>query len=525
MKIPLDRQAKTPIYLQIRDRISHLIQTGHLATDTQLPSIRTLARTVNVNKLTVLEAYSVLEADGLVRVKKGAGYFINPINTSHLTNHPFDAARAKTGKFLDQSTDSFTGQDTQRLLSHPQSALGALHKGSFNPAQTVIIPTQGISAFSDIYAASLHSHTLEDYVDFGLGFPQPTGLDDLTRIARRAMKEAHTFFHPGDPQGDLELRGQISQLLIQQGLEISPNHLLVTSGSMQSLSLLSAHFVSPSDWVIVEAPTYHGFLSILQQRGAQIIGIPMTPHGMNLDLLSRYLQSHRPRLIYTMSSLQNPTGITTSANHRRQLLSLAEEYDCLIVEDNAYEPLSFSTTPPPIKAFDTHHRVIYVGTFSKTLMPGLRVGYTAITGSQRQALIERKLLHDFHISTASQVILKEYLSSGHYRRHLSKLRTLHRDRRDHMIEMLVRYFPTEVTWTVPNGGTFLWIQLPDALSLSNVCNAAIAQKVLVGSGAAFFPTQQGYPAMRLNFSLPPDKTKRGIKVLGDILKQAMMATT
>lgn len=492
MKIPLNRQAKTPIYLQIRDRISHLIQAGHLEPNTQLPSIRALAETANVNKLTVLEAYSVLEADGLVRAKKGAGYFINP----------------PTHASVDSRIELERGAES-------------LPKSNFNPVQNVIIPTQGINSFPDIYAASLHSHTRKDYIDFGLGFPQPLGLEDLTRIARRAMKEAHTFFHPGDPQGDSDLRGQITQLLIQQGLEISPDNLLVTSGSMQSLSLLSEHFVSPGDWVIVEAPTYHGFLSILQQRGAQIIGIPMTPHGMNLDLLSRYLQSHRPRLIYTMSSLQNPTGITTSAEHRRKLLALAEEYDCLVIEDNAYEPLSFETTPPPIKAFDTTHRVIYVGTFSKTLMPGLRIGYTAITGSQRKPLTERKLLHDFHISAASQAIVKEYLSSGHYRHRLNKVRKLHRDRRDGMIENLVRYFPSEVTWTVPNGGTFLWIQLPDSLSLSQVCSAAAVQKVLVGSGAAFFPTKQGYPAMRLNFSLPPEDTERGVKILGRILKKAI----
>ena len=491
MKIPLNRQAKTPIYLQIRDRISHLIQTGHLAPNAQLPSIRSLAQSAHVNKLTVLEAYSVLEADGLIHARQGAGYFISEENAaSRSANRLAERSARKT-------------------------------RGSFNPAQNVIIPTQGISSFPDIYAASLRSHTYTDYIDFGLGFPQPTGLEDLTRIARRAMKAAPTFFHPGDPQGDIELRGQIAQLLIQQGLEIAPDNLLVTSGSMQSLSLLASHFISPGDWVIVEAPTYHGFLSILQQRGAQIIGIPMTPHGMNLDLLSRYLQSHRPRLIYTMSSLHNPTGITTSAQHRRQLLALAQRYECLIIEDNAYEPLAFEATPPPIKAFDNSDQVIYVGTFSKTLMPGLRVGYTAVTGKQLKSLIERKLLHDFHISMPSQVIIKEYLSSGHYRRRLNKVRKLHRDRRDIMVEQLLQNFPSEVTWTVPEGGTFLWIQLPDKLSLSEVCSSAAAQKVLVGSGAAFFPTQQGYPAMRLNFSLPPEETERGVKILSDILKTAL----
>ncbi|MGB3788396.1 MAG: PLP-dependent aminotransferase family protein [Phormidesmis sp.] len=493
MKIPLDRQAKKPIYLQIRDRIHHLIHTGHLPPNSQLPSIRTLAQTTKVNKLTVIEAYSVLEADGLVQARQGSGYFIT-------------SSRSLPTARREQSS-------TTALSLHSQPAPTA----TFNPVQQVILPTEGINDFPSIYSASFKSHNQPDYTDFGLGFPQPIALDDLQRIARRAMKAAATFYHPGDPQGNLDLRSQIVQILLQQGLEVSPENLIVTNGSMQSLSLLTSYYVMPGGRVIVEAPTYHGMLSVLQQRRAQIIGIPMTAAGMNLLLLAQYLESHRPKLIYTISTLHNPTGITTSVEHRRKLLALAEEYNCLVIEDNAYEPLSFGTTPPPIKAFDHSGSVVYVGTFSKALMPGLRVGYMAITGGDLQAIVERKLLHDFHVSAASQAIVKEYLASGHYRRRLAQIRRLHRDRRDHMVNALVRYFPLSATWTVPDGGTFLWIQLPDAIALEPLCRAAAKRKVLVGSGAAFFPKEQGYPALRLNFSLPPEQTDRGIKVLGEIL--------
>ncbi|MEL6815568.1 MAG: PLP-dependent aminotransferase family protein [Cyanobacteria bacterium J06598_3] len=510
MKIPLDRQAKKPIYLQIRDRIQHLIHSGGLPPGEQLPSIRTLAQTVKVNKLTVLEAYSILEADGLVHAKQGAGYFINSAPPSSFPVLGF--------------SDSIQPTPPRPTPSAERSAALSLSKGrSFNPTQEVLIPTHGINAFPDIYAASLHSHARADYIDFGLGFPLPSGLDDFQRIARRAMKETHTFFLPGDPQGDIGLRQQITRMLIQQGLEVSPDNLIVTSGSMQSLSLLVEHFVEPDDWAIVEAPTYHGFLSVLQQRHANIIGIPMTPQGMNLELLAQYLESHRPKVIYTISTLHNPTGITTSSAHRKRLLALAEQYDCVVIEDNAYEPLSFEITPPPIKAFDTQGRVIYVGTFSKALVPGLRVGYMATTGPESKALVERKLLHDFHVSAASQAIVKEYLASGHYRRRLNQIKALHRERRDAMVQALVRHLPPEITWTLPDGGTFLWIQLPDAVVLADVCQAAAEQKVLVGSGAAFFPAHQGYPALRLNFSLSQAETERGVKILGDVIRNAIAA--
>ncbi|MEL6938310.1 MAG: PLP-dependent aminotransferase family protein [Cyanobacteria bacterium J06598_1] len=483
MKIPLDRQAKQPIYLQIRDRIHHLISTGHLPPHSQLPSIRTLAQTTQVNKLTVIEAYSVLEADGLVSAKQGAGYFIN-------------------------SPEPIPAPSADKLAT----------RARFNPAQQVLLPSGGTNSFPEIYYAAVRSHNQPNVVDFSLGFPQPIGIEDLQRIARRAMKESHVFFHQGDPQGDLELRQQISQILLQQGLELSPENLIVTSGSMQALALITDHFIAPGDRVIIEAPTYHGFLSILQQRNAQIIGIPMTPEGMNLELLEQYLKSHSPKLIYTISTLHNPTGITTSTSHRRKLVALAQQHDCLVIEDNAYEPLSFETTPPPIKAFDQTDQVIYVGTFSKALMPGLRVGYMAITGAHTKALTERKLLHDFHISNASQAIVKEYLASGHYRRRLKQIRKLHRERRDFMLDLLAHHFPANVTWTVPEGGTFLWIQLPDSTRVADISTAAATHKILLGAGAAFFPTEQGYPALRLNFSLPPADTERGIRTLGKILQ-------
>ncbi|MEM6598216.1 MAG: PLP-dependent aminotransferase family protein [Cyanobacteria bacterium P01_D01_bin.36] len=489
MKIPLDRQANQPIYLQIRDRIHHLIHTGHLPPHTQLPSIRSLAQTTQVNKLTVIEAYSVLEADGLVHAKQGAGYFINP------PDPPTPTAERTLTPVVERSRN-------------------------FNPVQQVIIPTSGTQSFPKIYYASIAAHDQPDVVDFGIGFPQPIDAEDFQRIARRAMKDSDVFFRKGDPKGDIELRQQISQLLLQQGLESSPDNLIVTSGSMQALSLLADHFISPGDRVIIEAPSYHGFLSILQQRNAQIIGIPMTSEGLNLELLEQYLESHRPKLIYTISTLHNPTGITTSVVHRRRLLALAQQYNCLVVEDNAYEPLSFETTPPPIKAFDNTDQVIYVGTFSKTLMPGLRVGYMAVTGEVNTALTERKLLHDFHISNASQAIVKEYLASGHYRRRLKRIHKVHRERRDYMLSLLAFHFPATVTWTVPEGGTFLWIQLPDGISVDEVSAAAAVQQVLLGSGSAFFPVDKGYPALRLNFSLPPAKTERGIRVLGQILQSA-----
>ncbi|OLP16880.1 GntR family transcriptional regulator [Leptolyngbya sp. 'hensonii'] len=479
MNVPLDPRSEHPLYLQIRDYFSRLIQSEKLVPGDRLPSIRSLSQATRVNKLTVIEAYSVLEADGLIHARQGAGYFVNRTIASVV-----------------------------RL------------KSTFNPDQKVIIQEQGSGSFVQQFTASLQAQKQGNILDFSSGFPRVSVSEELQRITRRAVAEAtDSLFKYDFPEGQVNLRKQIAQLLLQQGLEVSPESLIVTSGSEQALALVMRYTVRSGDWVVVETPTYHGALAILENLGARVIGIPMTVAGMNLDLLEQYLQSHRPALIYTISTLHNPTGLTTSQQHRQRLLALAEQYECLILEDNAYEGLNFEPAPPPIKALDSHDRVIYTGTFSKTLMPGLRIGYMVVTGADYNPLLEQKVLHDLHTSGVSQAIVSEILASGHYRRYLNRLRTTNLQSRNTMLQALERYFPEEVSWTIPNGGLFLWTHLPDRLSLPILCREALAHQILISNGAAFFPGQQGYPAMRLNFCQSPQEIDRGLALLGDLMKR------
>ncbi|MBD1853819.1 PLP-dependent aminotransferase family protein [Cyanobacteria bacterium FACHB-502] len=478
MQIPLDRQAEQPIYLQIRDRIRRLISSGALQPGDRLPSVRELAKEAAVNKLTVIEAYSVLEADGLIHARQGSGYFVNCC---------------------------------------PEIPLNLV--SSFAPAQRVVIPPPQYGTFCKSYMTSFEAQRQPGILDFSSGFPQAFGLEDLQRIARRAMSQiADTLYQYDTPRGLQTLRQQIAQLLVQRGLIVSADNLMITTGSMQGISLALRYFVQPGDWVIVETPCYHGALSILENLRARTIGIPMTPAGMNLELLEQYLKSHRPKLIYTVSTLHNPTGITTSLAHRKQLLALAQQYDCFILEDNAYEGLQFEPVPPPIKALDQQNRVIYVSTFSKTLMGSLRVGYMMVTGEHLQPLIEQKLINDLHTPTPSQAIVSEYLASGHYRHRLRDLQTYHLQSRNQMLQALEDHFPAEVTWTVPIGGLLLWVQLPDRLPLEQICHTLREQGILTTPATAFFPDRKGYNAMRLNFSHPPESIAWGIAAIGKELK-------
>lgn len=481
MQLPIDRHSQKPIYLQIRDRLRRLIQSGRLQPGEKLPSIRKLAKTIQVSPLTVIEAYGMLEGDSLIQSRPGSGYFVSTAT-----------------------------------LNPPET--------TFAPAQTVIIQDQEESGFCQQFVASLQAQAQDNVIDLSSGFPRPWGLDDLQKISRRAISQASgTLFNYGFPQGQPQLQQQIAQILVQQGLDISPQDLILTNGSQQALTLIMQHHLQPGDWVIVEAPTFHGAIALLENIGARIIGIPMTKTGMNLELLEQYLHSHRPKLIYTVSTLHNPTGLTTTQTHRQQLLELANRYGCPILEDNAYEGLNFEPVPPPIKAIDQNHLVTYVGTFTKTLIPGLRVGYMVVTGKNRQAILKQKLLHDFHVSTVSQAIVSEYLASGRYRRHLQQLRSYHFHSRNVMLQALERYFPQEASWTVPNGGLFLWVHLPDRLSLPALCKEAFAQGVLIANGAAFFPGHKGYPALRLNYSHSPEEIERGIAKVGELLCRGVVS--
>lgn len=481
MRIPLERKSSKAVYLQIRDRISRLIESGALQPGEKLPSIRSLALNAGVNKLTVIEAYSVLEADGLIHARPGAGYYVSSPE-----------------------------------ITCPKSA------SNFAPPQDVIVSEREGGGFFNIYMGGIEARQHLGTIDFSSGFPLESGSEDLQRIARRAVKQIGTsLFNYDLPQGQLTLRQQISRMLVQRGLEVTPDYLIVTNGSKQGLSLAIHHYVQPGDWVIVESPTYHGMLAVLSHRGARVIGIPMTAEGMNLELLEKYLYTHHPKLIYTVSTLHNPTGVTTSQSHRQQLLRLAEMYKCQILEDNAYEGLNFDPVPAPIKALDRQDCVTYIGTFSKTLMPGIRVGYMVVTGKDYQPLVEGKLLHDLHVSTISQAIVSEYLASGHYRRHLTHLRGQLLQNRNAMLSALERYFPRSASWTVPNGGLFLWVHLPSGLSMQSIYQQALSRKILIGDGTLFFPGQQGYAALRLNYSRSPEEIERGISVLGEIIKDCL----
>ena len=229
MKIPLDRKSREPIYLQIKDKISRLIKSGALQPEERLPSIRSLAENLQVNKLTILEAYSILQADGIIFSRQGSGYFVN-----------------KSDMNLTSSTNM---------------------KSTFSPAQNVIISESAGNSFFDIHMSAVQAQVNERIINFSYGLPRPP--QDMALIARRTITNSiDSLFAYDIPHGQATLRRQVALLLVQQGLEITAENLIITSGCQQALSLTMQYYLQKDDWVIVESPTYHGAISILENIGA-----------------------------------------------------------------------------------------------------------------------------------------------------------------------------------------------------------------------------------------------------------------
>ncbi len=309
---------------------------------------------------------------------------------------------------------------------------------------------------------------------------------------------------------------------------VERDNILVTTGSQQGLYLLAKIFIDPMDTVIIEAPTYVGVLTAFQSTKPSYVSIEMDNHGMRMDVLEETLKKLKkrgikPKLLYTIPTFQNPAGVTMSEDRRKRLLELAEEYNLLVVEDAPYEELRFSGEPvPQIKRLDRDDRVVYLGTFSKTLSPGMRVAYMVAPKEIIHKAVLAKQGIDLCTSPFLQYVAQEYIRGGYFEKHIPNIVNLYREKRNVMLDALEEYFPDEVEWTKPNGGMFLWVTLPEHMDAGKLFKKAIEKKVAFVIGAAFFPNRDHKNTLRLNFTYPSvEEIKEGVKRLGMAIKEEL----
>ncbi len=349
-------------------------------------------------------------------------------------------------------------------------------------------------------------------------FPPQTFAAQMTRIAQESAAEALQY---GPTEGFRETVDCIIEVMGAEGMLPDPEDVLVTTGGQQAIDLICKALIDPGDAVICEAPTYPGAIPVFCSYQAETIQIECDADGMRVeeleDTLERLdLEGRRPKFIYSVPTFQNPAGVTMSLERRRRLVELARSRELLLVEDNPYGLLRFGgDTLPPLYQLDGGDFVIYVGTFSKILSPGIRLGWAVTPPPVMEKVVLGKQAADLCTSTLTQYFVREYFGTGSWRDYIESLVILYRSRRDAMVEALERYFPAQASWTKPEGGLFIWATLPPYIDTSDLLAKALREDVAFVPGQAAYVDGRGRNSMRLNFSAcSEDEIREGIRRIG-----------
>jgi len=374
-----------------------------------------------------------------------------------------------------------------------------------------------------------------DVISFAGGMPAPElfPIEAFRQAADIVLSEQGTqALQYSITQGYPPLRRFIVEKISRYGIAATEENVLVTSGSQQALDLIGEIFVDPGDIVLTEAPTYLGALQAFGAYQARFATVPIDDEGMLVERVPAAIRQSRPKFIYVLPNFQNPAGVTLSLARRQQLVDLAHQYGVPIVEDDPYGELRYEGDHlPPLVVLASHAEgnscggVIYAGTFSKTLAPGLRLGWIVAPLAVIKLCVQAKQGADLHTSSFTQMIAYQVVrEEGFFMEHVREIRQVYRERRDTMLAAMSKYFPPGVTWTRPQGGLFLWVTLPAELDVHVLLDKAIAQKVAFVPGTAFYPDGRGRNAMRLNFSnMPPARIEEGIRRLSQAIESEMIA--
>jgi len=372
-----------------------------------------------------------------------------------------------------------------------------------------------------------------DVISFAGGFPDPSTFPvaEIAEVTQEVLRtNAALALQYGPTEGDPALRDQLVAWMAKDGLRVGREQVLVTTSSQQALDLVGKVFLDPGDVVVVELPSYLGGLQAFRAYGADLVGVPQDEEGIDADRLAETLRrlrgaGRRIKLLYAVPDFQNPSGVTWSRSRRERLLALAREVDALVVEDNPYREMRFAgAAPPPIAALDDEGRTLYLSTFSKTLAPGLRIGWIAGPEAVVAQCVTVKQAMDLCSPSLTQAIAAGLLRRGDLLRRLPATVALYRRKRDVMLDALAREMPQGVSWTRPEGGLFLWVRLPDELDAGALLPAAVETGVMYVPGQAFFADGSGRNTLRLNFSYPSeDEIRTGIARLGALVRQATPA--
>ena len=465
--ISLDRTSSIPIYRQLGDIIYTWIQHGTLLSNYKLPPIRSLSKHLNINTATVVAAYRYLEQKKAVYTRTGSGTFVSPIP---LDNIPEPLIEDNLADIETRSRDISAGKINFADTSLPDS----------------LFPVE----------------------DFRLV------IDHLLEI------EKGNAFRYTESQGYFPLRESLSRLLENYHITAPPQNILIVSGAQQGIDIISKAMLQYGDIIFMETPTFYGAAASFLSRGGQIIEIPLENDGMDLDLLENLLKLYHPKFIYTMAYFQTPTGISYSMAKKRRLIDLANQYGTYIIEDdNLYDFNYTNESPVPFKALDYQNRVIYIKSFSKILMPGLRIGCMVLPQKILRHVTAAKYTTDRSTSGFLQQSFDLYLKQNNWSSHIQSMCQYGKNRYHTCIRAAKRYLPDGTFYRLPEGGNSLWIKINNLINVETLCHNLDTKGVILSPGNLYTLSHQENHHIRLCFtSLNSDQIEVGMKRFGETLR-------
>ena len=359
----------------------------------------------------------------------------------------------------------------------------------------------------------------------GMPFVQALPLDALAETAARLVRERGAqVLQYGSGQGDVTLRGQILDVMSEVGISAHPDDVVVTTGSQMALDLVTRVFCDPGDVVFVEAPSYVGALGVFRAYECDIVHVAMDDEGLVPEALGEAIARARaagkkPKMIYTIPSFHNPAGVTQGTERRQRVLEVAQRENLLLLEDDPYGLLGFDGPPPRAIRADDDQQVVYLGSFSKTIASGLRVGWAVAPHGVREKLVLAAESAVLCPSNYAQLTVSEYLATQPWRDQVKVFREVYRERRDALMDSLEQLMPEGTTWTTPQGGFYSWVTLPPGLDSKAMLPRAVAALVAYVPGTGFYVDDQGRDSLRLSYCYPePERIREGVRRLAGVIE-------
>lgn len=362
----------------------------------------------------------------------------------------------------------------------------------------------------------------------GMPFVQALSMDMMADTVAKLIRErGATALQYGSGQGDVTLREQILEVMEEVKVTAHPDDIIVTTGSQMALDLVTRVFCDPGDVVLVEAPSYVGALGVFRAYECGVVHVAMDDEGLSPVALEEAIRDvrasgRRIKMIYTIPSFHNPAGVTQGPQRRADILRIAQREGILLLEDDPYGLLGFDGEPPRAIRADDADGVIYLGSFSKTIASGLRVGWAVAPHGVREKLVLAAESAVLCPSNYAQLTVSEYLATQPWRDQISTFRDLYRERRDALLDSMTALFPSDITWTVPAGGFYSWITLPEGLDAKAMLPRAVAALVAYVPGTGFYVDGQGRQNLRLSYCYPdPDRIREGVRRLAGVIESEL----